>query len=175
MVKAGPRQLGYFVLLAAFAAWVGASYWGGMESGRQMGRTFTSTFLVMLKLLPCAFVLIGLFDVWVKRETVEQHFGRGSGLRGYLWSILLAGMTVGGLYIAFPVAYSLFRKGAHLPVVFAYVSLAGVCRIPMTLFEISFMGVTFTAVRLAVSIPLVIFSSWLLGRFLEGRNYAITE
>ncbi|MCG3180043.1 MAG: hypothetical protein BIFFINMI_02397 [Phycisphaerae bacterium] len=174
-MKWSGRQVGYVVLLAAFAGWVGYSYWRGPQVGRDMARTFAQTLGVMLKLLPCAFVLIALFDVWVKRETVERQFGRGSGLRGYFWSILLAGMTVGGLYVAFPVACSLFRKGASLSVVLAYVSLAGVCRIPMTLFEISFMGVTFTAVRLAVSIPLVILTSHVLGRILERRGYVVTE
>jgi uncharacterized membrane protein YraQ (UPF0718 family) len=174
-VRPRTRQIAYLAVLAAFAAWVAVSFWTGPAVGRQMGRTFASTLLVMLKLLPCAFVLIGLFDVWVKRQTVERHFGRGSGARGYFWAVLLAGMTVGGLYVAFPVAYSLSRKGASLPVVFAYVSLAGVCRIPMTLFEVSFMGVTFTAVRLAVSIPLVILTSHVLGRILERRGYVITE
>ncbi|NQT87561.1 hypothetical protein HQ560_12400, partial [bacterium] len=75
----------------------------------------------------------------------------------------------------FPVAYSLFKKGARLPVVFAYVGFAGACRIPMTMFEISFMGARFTAVRLGVSIPLIILTSMLLGRFLERRGYEITE
>jgi len=169
------RQWVYLALLGAFAAWVAAAWAGDIDLGRRMGRTFGWTLLTMLQLLPCAFVLIALFDVWVRRETVERHFGQGSGLRGYLWVILLAGMTVGGLYVAFPVAYSLFRKGAKLSVVFAYVGLAGVCRIPMTVFEATFMGGRFTAVRLAVSIPLVIVSSMILGAALQRRGYAVTE
>ena len=75
----------------------------------------------------------------------------------------------------FPVAYSLFRKGAKLSVIFAYVGFAGVCRIPMTVFELSFMGVAFAAVRLAVSIPLIVIASIAMGRALERRGYRITE
>jgi len=129
----------------------------------------------MMKLLPCAFILIALFDVWVKRETVERHFGKGSGVRGYLWGIVLAGMTVGGTFVGFPVAYSLFPKGAKLSVIFAYVGFAGVCRIPMTMFELSFMGAAFTAVRLAVSIPLIVMASVAMGSILERRGYRVTE
>lgn len=169
------RQVIQVVAAGMFGLFVAGSFLYGLDAGRQMGRTFASTFLEMLKLLPCAFLLIALFDVWVKRETVERHFGRGSGVRGYLWGILLAGMSVGGMYVAFPVAYSLFRKGARLSVVFAYVGFAGVCRIPMTLFEASFMGGIFTAVRLSVSIPLVIMASLIMGRILERRGYEVTE
>jgi len=129
----------------------------------------------MLKILPCAFILIGLFEVWVKRETVEKHFGEESGIRGYIWGILLAGTTVGGLYVAFPVAYSLYSKGAKLSVIFTYLGASAICRIPMAIFEASFLGIKFTAIRLLVSLPLVIVASILLGNYLTKRNYKIIE
>jgi uncharacterized membrane protein YraQ (UPF0718 family) len=162
-------------LAVSFGVFVAASFLLDFEPGQQMGQMFGSTVLVLLGLLPCAFVLIALFDVWVKRETIERHFGHGSGVRGYAWSILLAGMSVGGLYIAIPVAASLAKKGAQLSVVLAYVGFAGVCRIPMVMFEASFMGWTFTAVRMAVSLPLVVVTSQLLGRVLEQRGYQVGE
>jgi uncharacterized membrane protein YraQ (UPF0718 family) len=174
-MKLRARQIIQLGVAAAFGVFVAGAFLFGLPEGKQMGETFATVLLRMLGLLPCAFILIALFDVWIKRETVERHFGKGSGVRGYLWGILLAGMTVGGLYLAFPVAYTLFRKGAKLSVVFAYVSFAGICRIPMTMFEISFMGGLYTAVRLAVSIPLVIIASHFMGRILERRGYAITE
>ena len=174
-MKLRARQIIQLGVVAAFGVFVAGAFSFGLPAGERMGETFATVLLRMLGLLPCAFILIALFDVWIKRGTVERHFGKGSGVRGYLWGILLAGMTVGGLYLAFPVAYTLFRKGAKLSVVFAYVSFAGICRIPMTMFEVSFMGGLYTAVRLAVSIPLVIIASHFMGRILERRGYAITE
>jgi len=156
----------YFVfILGSFAI--------GFKPGKQIGHNFMSFSLEMLKLLPCAFILIGLFEVWVKKESVEKHLGKNSGVKGYIWIILLAGTTVGGLYVAFPVAYSLFKKGAKLSVVFTYIGASAICRIPMTIFESSFMGVKFSLIRLIVSIPLVILSSIWLANYLENRNYKI--
>ena len=169
------RQLVHVAIVCGFAAFVGVSFIAEMPLGQAMGKAFATTFLQMIKLLPCAFVLIALFDVWVKRETVERHFGSASGARGYFWGILLGGMTIGGLYLSFPVAYSLFRKGAKLSVVLAYVGFAGVCRIPMTMFELSFMGPTFTVVRLGMSIPLIIAASIMMGRILERYDYEVRE
>jgi uncharacterized membrane protein YraQ (UPF0718 family) len=128
----------------------------------------------MLKILPCAFILIGLFEVWVKRKTVETHLGEKSGLRGYLWAVLLAGSTVGGLYVAFPIAYSLHTKGAKLSIIFTYIGASAICRVPMTIFEASFMGIKFSIIRLLVSIPLVIVGSMLLGNYLTTRKYKIS-
>jgi len=87
----------------------------------------------------------------------------------------LAGTTVGGLYVAFPVAYSLYGKGADLGVIFTYIAASAICRIPMTIFEASFLGIKFSIIRLFVSIPLVILSSMLLGRYLTKRGYAIKD
>lgn len=166
-------KLGHLALAAVFALFIGVSCACEFDPGRQMGRTFADTALTFLGLLPCAFVLIALFDVWVRRETIEAHLGQNAGPLAYVWILLLAGMTVGGLYVAFPVACSLARKGARLGLVFAYVNFAGICRIPMTTFEASVMGWKFTATRLIISIPLVILGSELLGKWLEKRDYQI--
>lgn len=169
------KKLLQWLFIFAFFGFCLVSWIAGFEAGSDIGNVFVDTVFEMLKILPCAFILLALFDQWTKRETVERHLGVDSGVRGYLWAILLGGMSIGGLYVAFPVAYSLFRKGASLRVIFSFVGFAGVCRIPMTLFEMSFLGVKFTAVRLAVSIPLMLLAGIVMGGFLERKGYQISE
>lgn len=147
----------------------------GFSPGKEIGYNFLSFSVDMLKILPCAFILIGLFEVWIKRETVEKHFGERSGIRGYIWVLLLSGTTVGGLYVAFPTAYSLYSKGAKLSLIFTYIGASAICRVPMSIFEASFLGIKFTAIRLFVSLPLVILTSILLGAYLTKRNYQVRE
>ncbi|MBE9483004.1 MAG: permease [Chloroflexi bacterium] len=151
------------------------SWMVGFNPGKEITYNFTSFSVDMLKILPCAFILIGLFEVWVKRETVVKHFGEESGIKGYIWAILLAGTTIGGLYVAFPIAYSLYSKGAKLSVIFTYIGASAICRVPMIVFEASFLGMKFTAIRLLVSLPLVIATSMLLGDYLTKRNYKVIE
>jgi uncharacterized membrane protein YraQ (UPF0718 family) len=152
-----------------------ASFVYGFNPGKEIGRNFLSFSVDMLKLLPCAFILIGLFEVWVKRETVEKHFGEESGIKGYIWALLLGGTTVGGLYVSFPIAYSLYGKGAKLSIILTYIGASGICRVPMAIFEASFMGIKFTIIRLMVSIPLVILSSIALDDYLTKRSYKIRK
>ncbi len=162
-------------IISSYAIFIGLSWTFGFSPGREISHNFTSFSLDMLKVLPCAFILIGLFEIWVKKETIERHFGEKSGIKGYLWGVLLASTTVGGLYVAFPVAYSLYSKGAKLGVIFTYIGASAICRVPMTIFEASFLGVKFSAIRLLVAIPLVIITSMLLGDYLTKRKYKITE
>lgn len=158
-----------------YFAFIISSFVIGFKPGKLIGHNFIIFSIEMFKILPCAFILIGLFEVWVKKESVEKHLGKDSGAIGYFWIILFAGTTVGGLYVAFPVAYSLFKKGAKLSVIFTYIGASAICRIPMTIFESSFMGIKFSLIRLTVSIPLVVLSSIWLGNYLEKGNYRIIE
>ena len=167
--------LARMAIISFYAIFIALSWIFGFSPGREVSHNFASFSLDMLKVLPFAFILIGLFEIWVKRETIERHFGEKSGFWGYLWGILLASTTVGGLYVAFPVAYSLYSKGAKLSVIFTYIGASAICRVPMTIFEASFLGVKFTAIRLLVAIPLVVITSILLGDYLTKRNYKITE
>ena len=159
----------------SYVIFIAVSFSIGFAPGVRIAENFIAFSIDMLKILPPAFVLIGLFKLWVKRETVERHFGEEFGIRGHRWAILLAGTTVGGLYVAFPVAYSLYHKGAKLSVVFTYMGACAICRIPMTTFEASFMGIKFSAIRLMVSLPLMIISSILLGNYLAKRGYRMAE
>jgi uncharacterized membrane protein YraQ (UPF0718 family) len=165
-------QLGAIALYLVFLL---GSYAGGFAPGQQIGRHFLSFLTVMLQILPCVFILICLFEVWVKRETIERHLGEDCGIGGYLWALLLAGSTVGGVYVAFPVAAALHHKGAKLSVIFTYIGGAAICRAPMTLFEASFLGLKFTAIRLLISVPLLVGSSIILGRYLKTQNYRILQ
>ena len=131
---------------------------------------FYSFLLTMLKFVPAVFILIGLFEVWIDKELIEKHLGENSGFLAYFWVIILASTTVGGLYVAFPVASALYKKGASPRIIFSYIGTAAICRIPMTLFEASYVGVSFTAIRWLVSIPLVIISSILMEKLISEKD-----
>jgi len=106
---------------------------------------------------------------------LKKHLGEESGVRGYIWAILLTGTIAGGILVVFPIAYSMYNKGAKLSVIFTYIGATAICKVPMALFEALFMGVKFTAIRLLVSLPLVIVTSILLGNYLNKRNYKMVE
>ena len=159
--------------ILAYVVFLGISLVVGFQPGIQTGKNLLDFALQMMRVLPFAFVLIGLFEVWVPRETVEKHMGKASGWRGHLWAIVLAAPMVGGLYVAFPMAYTLHKKGAGLGVIFTFLGASSLCRIPMLIFEASFLGLKFSLARLAVSFPLVVGSSVVLGRVLERRGYQI--
>jgi uncharacterized membrane protein YraQ (UPF0718 family) len=138
------------------------------KSGEEISYNFISFLKNMGMLLPPVFVLIGLFEVWIKKEMIEKHMGHGSDFTSYIYAILLSSTMVGGIVVALPVAISLFNKGAKPSVIYTFIFAAAICRIPMTFFEASFLGLKFTVIRLLVSLPLIIFASILMGKIFKG-------
>ena len=162
-----------YLIFLTFLIFLSVSFLISFEPGIKMGKNFYLFAKDMVLILPPAFILIGLFDVWAKREVIEKHFGESAGLRGYIWSILLAATTVGGTFVAFPVAHALYHKGARISMIMTYISAASLVMIPMTIMEATILGYKFTAIRLLVSLPLVIVSSILIEKLLLRSSYKL--
>ncbi len=150
------------------------SFYSGYEPGLRSIENLKSFVVTMAGILPPAFLMVGLFNAWVKREVVERHLGENAGFLAYFWAILLAGTMVGGLFVAFPLCHVLRKKGASLAVIFTFLSASAICRVPMTIFEASFLGLKFTIIRYAVSIPLIILSSRIMASWL-GEGFVISD
>ena len=163
------------ILFFSFLGIILISYLFNFEIGISIGDNFMIFARDMIKILPPAFILIGLFDVWVDRKTIEKNFGKSSGLKKYIYSILLAATTVGGTFVAFPVANSLYHKGAQYSSIFTYITAASLVMIPMSIMEASILGLKFTIIRIGVSLPLVVLSSILLEKYFENREYSLPK
>ncbi|MCC3144261.1 permease [Halanaerobium sp. Z-7514] len=175
MDKTKNKNTTNYILFSLFTAFLLVSYIIDFELGERIGENFMIFARDMIAILPPAFVLIGLFDVWVSRETIENNFGNTSGFKKYIYAILLAATTVGGTFVAFPVANSLYHKGANYSSIFTYVTAASLVMIPMSIMEASILGIKFTAIRIGVSLPLVIISSIILGNFFSKIDYKIPQ
>ena len=102
----------------------------------------------MLLVLPPIFVLLGLLDVWVPRETMIKFMGEKSGIIGVLLSIILGSAAAGPLYAAFPIAAVFMRKGVKFSNILIFMGPGPLQKIPMLLFELASMGTKFTLTRL---------------------------
>ena len=108
--------------------------------------------LEMLSILPPVFVLIGLLDVWVKRETMIKFMGEKSGIVGVLLAFFLGSAAAGPLYAAFPVAVVLLKKGSKFSNVLIMIGAWSTTKIPLLLFEASSMGIKFMITRFILDI-----------------------
>ncbi|HUW70129.1 MAG TPA: permease [bacterium] len=120
--------------------------------------------------LPPIFILLGLLDVWVPRESMTRYMGTGSGLRGPILAFLLGSFAAGPLYGAFPVASVLMKKGASFINIMIFIGAWSTTKIPMLLFEMSSLGVRFALSRLAIDIVGIVVIAFAISMTLPSRE-----
>lgn len=110
----------------------------------------------MAFILPAVLVIMGLFMVWVDRGVVTRYLGQSSGLKGILISIVLGTLPTGPLYVGFPMAAALLKKGARVANVLVFLCSWAALSLPAELMELRFMGWKFMIVRLALTVVVII-------------------
>jgi uncharacterized membrane protein YraQ (UPF0718 family) len=88
--------------------------------------------------------------------------GKTSGAKGPLVAIFFGALPTGPLYIAFPMAAALIRKGARVSNVVVFISAWACIKIPQELVELRFLGFKFMGARLILTIFFVIFMGLLI-------------
>jgi uncharacterized membrane protein YraQ (UPF0718 family) len=130
-------------------------------------------FFELLMILPAIMVIIGLFSVWVPKEMVVKYMGSSSGIKGILISIALGMLPTGPLYIAFPMASALLKKGARISNIVVFISAWACIKLPQELVEIRFLGIRFAMLRLGLTIIFVIFMGIIIEKlivFTDSKN-----
>lgn len=120
----------------------------------------------MLLVIPPIFILLGLLDVWVPKETMTRFMGEGSGIKGAVLAILIGSAAAGPLYGAFPVAAVFMKKGVSFYNILIFIGAWSTTKIPMFLFELTALGPKFAWTRLAVNLPGIIIIAWVLNRLI---------
>ena len=129
-----------------------------------------NSFVQMLFIIPPVFVLLGLLDVWVSRESMIRYMGEGSGIEGILLSIFIGSAAAGPLYAAFPVSALFMKKGVSFSNVMIFIGAWSTTKIPMVLFEFQSLGARFALTRLLVDIPGIIIIAVLLSNLVCGED-----
>lgn len=129
-----------------------------------------SSFKEMLLVIPPVFILLGLLDVWIPRETMVKYMGENSGLKGVLLSLLIGSAAAGPLYGAFPVAAVFMKKGVKFNNILIFIGAWSTTKIPMFLFETASLGMKFSVTRLMIDIPGIILIAFALSKLVSKEE-----
>lgn len=125
-------------------------------------------FIQMLFVIPPVFILLGLLDVWVPRDTMVKYMGEDSGLKGVVLAFMIGSFAAGPLYGAFPVAAVFMKKGVKFSNLMIFIGAWSTTKIPMLMFEIRYLGLSFTLTRLIVDILGIILIAVILSKLISA-------
>ena len=157
------KRYKFFIVLAIINILVIILY---PEVGQKSVKLTWKNTLEMLSIIPPIFILLGLLDVWVQKETMMKFLGEKSGFVGIIISFLLGSAAAGPLYAAFPVAAILIKKGSKFSNVLIFIGAWSTTKIPLLLFEASSIGWQFMLTRFAINIPVIIIIAYLTEKFM---------
>jgi len=120
--------------------------------------------LSMLMIVPPIFILIGLFDVWVPRETIIKLMGEGSKTRGMFLAFFLGAFSAGPTLVAFPLAMLMLKKGAKYANVIFFLMVWSSLKIPIVFYQITTLGLQFSLIINITMLLVFIISSLLADR-----------
>jgi uncharacterized membrane protein YraQ (UPF0718 family) len=176
MKKTAKKYKFDFSIIIAFTIFVAYSYISDFAPGIDIvENNFWAFTKEMIFMLPLIFILVGLIDVWVSKEKVQKHIGKSSGIKGIIYVVLFAFIQAGPLYGVFPVTYLMWKKGSSATNIFIFLAATSTARIPMLAFEISFLGIEFSLLRIAITLPIFIVVGIIMGRYFENKNLEIKD
>jgi uncharacterized membrane protein YraQ (UPF0718 family) len=124
-------------------------------------------FVEMIWILPAVMILMGLFMVWVSDDMVIKYMGKTSGIKGIFLALFFGALPTGPLYVAFPIAAALIKKGARLSNIIIFLSAWGCIKIPQEMVEFQFLGPKFMGLRLILTIISAVIMATLIERLVE--------
>jgi len=125
----------------------------------------------MFTIFPAVLILMGLFAVWVSKETVMQFLGENSGLKGIALALFFGALPTGPLYIAFPLAAGLHQKGASLGNIAIFLTAWACIKLPQELVELQFLGVRFMLVRLGLTILAAVIMGMIIDKIVQADHF----
>lgn len=154
------------VMVVMLAALIGACWARGGSALVVDGlRAGWQSALQLTPLLIVVFLITGLVEVLLPKETVMVWFSDSAGARGYVLAWVAGALTPGGGPVGLPLAAALARQGAGPAVVVTYLTsmaLLSFVRVPV---ELGMLGVRLTILRM-VSGLLLPFAAGALTRLL---------
>ena len=139
-------------------------------NGKNVFKLASNDFKTMLMTIPPIFIMIGLMDVWIKKETMIKHMGEDSGVKGLFWAFLLGTIGAGPTYGAFPVAALLIKKGARIAYALFFLGIWSAVKLPLVIFETTAMGAKFTIIHITIMIFTYLIGSFAIERLLSEKD-----
>ncbi len=132
--------------------------------------TASEYFIEMMIVLPAVMILMGLFAVFISDETVVKYLGKTSGVKGMAVALFLGTLPTGPLYVAFPMAATLIKKGARVSNIILFLSAWACIKIPQELVELQFLGLHFMVLRLVLTIIFVTMIAVFIEKIMEREK-----
>jgi uncharacterized membrane protein YraQ (UPF0718 family) len=130
--------LGAMLLLHLVVGWLDPTLFKASLAG------FVSTLTDLLPLFAVMFLMLWLFNRYVRPGQVMKQLGRAGGMRGWIFSVGAGVLSMGPMYLWYPVLGQLRSEGLRPGLAAAFLYSRAI-KIPMLPFMAHYFGASYSA------------------------------
>ncbi len=157
--KASPKELALLGLMAAIFLFIHFLYPPQAVEVYSISLNYLKE---MVLIIPPVFILMGLFEVWVPKTFIQKYMGKEAGFKGAALAFVFGTIPMGPIYIAFPIAAGMLKKGARIMNINIFLGIWAAAKLPQLLIELKFLGPAFTALRFVLTVISVVIIGFLV-------------
>jgi uncharacterized membrane protein YraQ (UPF0718 family) len=146
---------------------LGISFFKEKQKTKEALKATLKIFYTVIPVLVFVFVLMGLIQAYVSRETIASILGQKSGILGILYAEIIGCIALFMPPAVFPFAGYLHQNGASYGSIAAFVFTAILIGITTLPIEIKFLGKRFTIFRNFFTFVLTFFIALLMEAILR--------
>lgn len=124
---------------------------------------------VVIRLLPAfglMFLLLCLFNLFTKPQQIKRLFGKLSGPRGWIFAILGGVISMGSMYLWYPLLKDLKNQGMRPSLLAAFLYSRAV-KIPMLPFMAHYFGLLYTGIFVVNILLFSVLNGFILERIIS--------
>ncbi len=135
------------------------------EKGMEVTKAFYHLVIEIFPFLLVVFALMVLINLYLKMDVLKKHMGKESGIKGWIIAIVAGILSMGAIYMWFPLLKDLINKGVKpgLVGVFLYNRAIKLHWLPLMAL---YFGLKYVAVLTLVTIIISVLQGFIIDFFL---------
>ena len=172
MEKPKPIRMGngrWWLLLIALTIHL-CLLWINLELSRRSIEYFLGVIIRLIPAFGLMFILLTLFHLFFKPQQINRHLGDESGIRGWFYAILGGVVSMGPMFLWYPLLSDLKAKGMRYQLLTAFLYSRAI-KIPMLPFMFYYFGGLYTVIFVGNVLMFSLLSGVSMGMIMsEGKQ-----
>ena len=167
--KASKRRFAGWLFLGAVVLLHLGVYWLAPDLSALALADFARGLRRLLPVLGVMLLLMVLVNLWVKPQRIARHLGEESGLRGWAIAITAGVVSLGPMYLWYPMLGELKEKGVCTPLLAAFLYSRAV-KIPLLPMMAHYFGLLYTLLFVLIILLFSVLSGLGMGMLERARS-----
>ena len=168
MKKTEKSMAGWYFLLIVIAIYI-VMFFAKSEAIVPSLSFFASIIKKIIPIFVLIFALLVAIDYYVNPESIVKHLGKGSGSKGWAYSIIAGIISTGPIYMWYPLLNEMQKKGVRSAYIAAFLYNRALKPALLPLF-IYYFGLAYVVVLSIVMVAASVIQGVAVEKIMEGKK-----